>query len=260
VLELYYFHGATCGLKARLTLAEKGVDYTHRAVERAYLASAEYRRLNPNGVVPTLVHDGQVLIESSIIMHYVDDAFDGPALVPDAPMARARMRHWLKRADEEYLPAVGTLSYTVSFREPMMGKSADAIEAYLATIPDAPRRERRRAALTQGLDAPGFAAAIATLDDMLATMEATLADQDWLAGPAYSLADAALTPFLERLDELACQGMWQHTRPQLSAWYDRIRTRPSYQTVLTANPNPERPQHTRTGQAAWPHIAEILSQ
>ena len=60
VLELYYFPTATCGYKARLTLAEKGVEYVHRVLNRdaGDLSTPEYLSLNPNAVVPTLVHNG----------------------------------------------------------------------------------------------------------------------------------------------------------------------------------------------------------
>jgi len=89
MLELYYFPTATCGYKARLALAEKGVDFTARVLDRdaGELLTPEYLKLNPNAVVPTLVHDGAVIIESSIIITYVDDAFSGPALSPSDPLS-----------------------------------------------------------------------------------------------------------------------------------------------------------------------------
>ena len=65
MLQLYYFHGATCGLKVRLALSEKTVEYDHIAVEREFLKSETYRKLNPEGVVPTLIHDGNVILESN---------------------------------------------------------------------------------------------------------------------------------------------------------------------------------------------------
>ena len=55
MLELYYFLGATCGLKARLALSEKKVSYKHNVVDRKFLKTDKYRKLNPNGVVPTLI-------------------------------------------------------------------------------------------------------------------------------------------------------------------------------------------------------------
>ena len=62
-MRLYYFPTATCGYKARLTLAE--VDFTHRVLDRdaGALVTPEYLALNPNAVVPTMVHDGEVIID-----------------------------------------------------------------------------------------------------------------------------------------------------------------------------------------------------
>ena len=101
MLELYYFATATCVYKARLTLAEKGVECAHRVLDRdaGELLTPAYLALNPNAVVPTLVHDGQVVIESSIIMVFIDGAFDGPALQSGHPLEQARCAAWLKKAD-----------------------------------------------------------------------------------------------------------------------------------------------------------------
>ena len=58
MLELYHFHGATRGLKARFAFAVKGADYIERVVERPYLKTPDYLKLNPNGVAPTLIDEG----------------------------------------------------------------------------------------------------------------------------------------------------------------------------------------------------------
>jgi len=260
MLELYYFHGATCGLKARLTLAEKEVEYKHRVVDRPYLRTKAYMSMNPNSVVPTLVHSGTVLIESSIIMNYVDDAFDGPDLKPDLPLNKARMAMWMKKADDVYLPSIGTLTYTVSMRHKLLEKSKTEIEEYLAGIPNEAARERRRLSLEMGFDSPNFAPALFNLDQMLEDMETALARYEWLADENYSLADAAITPFLERLDELSFSGLWEESRPGLSDWWDRIKSRDSYDEVLGNTPNPEREQHTDRGSQAWSRIKEMLTR
>ena len=260
MLELYYFHGATCGLKARLTLAEKDVEYIHKVVDRPYLRTPEYKELNPNAVVPTLLHGNNVLIESSIIMNYVDDAFDGPELKPDLPINRARMAMWLKRADEVYLPSLGTLTYTVSMRHKILEKSEAERQEYLEGIPVLAARERRRLALELGFESPNFSPALFELDRMLDDMEAALGQYEWLANATYSLADAALTPFVERLDELNFADMWEGSRPAVTDWWDRIKTRESYDPVLGAIPNPERPQHTEKGRQARAQIKEMLTR
>ena len=81
-LELYHYAISTCSQKVRLVLAEKGLEFESHTVD--LLAggqhAVDYVKLNPNHVVPTLVHDGRVLIESSLINEYLDEAFPEKAL------------------------------------------------------------------------------------------------------------------------------------------------------------------------------------
>ena len=254
MLELYYFHGATCGLKTRFTMAEKGEDYTPRVLTRGDLKSPEYLKLNPNAEVPTLVHEDAVVVESSIIMRYIDDVADGPALRPSAPLDRVRMGMWMKLADENYLPALSTVTYTIGHRHRIMAEHEDDVDAYLAGIPHPVRRERRRRLLNDGFDSPDFTAALETLDGMLIKMEAELTESAYLADGRYTLADAAITPFVERLREFGLDDMWERGRHDVCDWWDRIRTRGSYDDVLGTTPNPEAPMYAEKAGA----VREIL--
>ena len=108
MLELYNFPPSTCSLKVRICLAEKGLDWVdHRLDSRnnEHL-NPEYLALNPNGVVPTLVHDGVAVIDSSVIMEYLEETFPEPRLSPSGAAARAKMRSWLRFFEEKPTPAV----------------------------------------------------------------------------------------------------------------------------------------------------------
>ncbi len=102
MLELYHAGLTTCSKKARHCLAEKGLDYVSHYVNLRRFENhrPEYLALNPNGVVPTLVHDGTVIIESTFINEYLDEVFPDPPLIPSDPATRARMRGWGKMADD----------------------------------------------------------------------------------------------------------------------------------------------------------------
>ena len=256
MLELYFFHGATCGLKARLAFAEKQLDYDGHAVTRDHLRTEAYRKLNPQGVVPTLIHDGEIILESSVILNYVDDAFDGPPLKIDGPLGTARAWWWMKRADE-CLPYIGTFTYTVSMRPKILEKTPEELEAYIEGIPRPANRARRRAIIEQGYDSPYFPMAAEGLTRMLSDMESALGKNKWLAGGRYSLADTAMSPLVERLHELAFDGMWEN-RPGVADWWERIRARPSYDACLADTPNPEGLQHRAAGEKAWPEVREVL--
>src|SRR5262249_56910219 len=75
-----------------------------------------YLKLNPNGVVPTLVHDGAPIVESSLILYYIDEAFPEPPLMPKAPMPRLRVRMYNKLIDEYVHNACTILTFATAFR------------------------------------------------------------------------------------------------------------------------------------------------
>jgi Glutathione S-transferase, N-terminal domain len=118
MLEVDHNDMSTCAQKVRFALAEKGVRWQSRHLDlraRDHQTS-EYLRLNPNAVVPTIAHDGTVIIESTIINEYIDDAFPGPALRPPDSIGRARMRLWTKQLDEGLNADTGARSTAIAVR------------------------------------------------------------------------------------------------------------------------------------------------
>ena len=253
MLELYHFYGATCGLKARLAVAEKAVPVADRAVDRVYLRTPEYRALNPNGVVPTLVHDGSALTESTVIINYLDDMSPDRPLKPGSALGMARVLWWMKRADE-CLPIIGMLTYTVSMRPKLAALGPEELDAYIQAIPSLATRIRRRTIIQLGYGNPDFEAAIAGLRTMLDDMEQALSEHPWLVGDSYTLADTAMTPLIERLEELTFAAFWSPIRPKLHRWWEQIQARPSYEACVRVTRNPDGPQHRRLGQQGWPEV------
>jgi glutathione S-transferase len=94
MLALYHNALSTCSQKVRLVLAEKGLDYESREVDLIGGAQhdPEYVKLNPKHVVPTLVHDDRVLLESSLIIQYLDDAFPATRFKPHRRYGRKLRR------------------------------------------------------------------------------------------------------------------------------------------------------------------------
>jgi glutathione S-transferase len=95
-LVLYNAAQSTCSQKVRLSLWEKGIAFQEVKLDlfQGDQLTAEYKQLNPNGVVPTLVHNDQVIIDSSVILEYLDDVFPEVALRPESALVRAQMRVW----------------------------------------------------------------------------------------------------------------------------------------------------------------------
>ena len=84
MLELYHHGTSVCAAKVRTVCAEKGLKWTGHYIDilKGEQFAPEYMALNPKAVVPTLVHDGQVIIESAVIDEYLDQAFAAPPLRP----------------------------------------------------------------------------------------------------------------------------------------------------------------------------------
>ena len=137
---LYEHSTSVCVIKVRLTLLEKGIDYEGRFVDlrRGDQFDPAYRKVHPGAVVPALIHDGQTILESSVIQYYLEDAFPEPSLMPADPVARYRVRLLMKTIDDPVHPATGLLTHAIAFRKDY--RTPEAIEARMARIPDPRRR------------------------------------------------------------------------------------------------------------------------
>ncbi len=232
MLELYHNDMSVCAQKARLIVWEKQLQPTLYFLDlrRGDQFAPAYLKLNPNGVVPTLVHDGRAIIESTVIIEYLDDAFPDPPARPGTPWGRAAMRLWTKIPDEGLHAACATISNAIAFRWQYLALGKDELEANLAQTPDPARRERKRQGILHGMDWPAAGDAIRLHDRVLGKMEAALGSWPWLAGAAYSLADAALTPYVVRLDHLQLAWLWDR-RSRVADWYARIQARPNFAAI-----------------------------
>ncbi len=262
MIELYHAAMSTCAQKVRLVLAEKGLDWTghHMNLRARDQHQPDYLKLNPNGVVPTLVDGGRVVIESTVICEYLDGAYPAPPLRPAGARGRARMRLWAKRLDEGLHFATGVISGSIAFRHQHMARPADELEAYIEGIPDPVRRERQRQQVDLGIEAPQFRAALARFESWLTDMERDLAQGPWMAGDSYSLAEVAYTPYVIRIHELNLTPMLDR-RPHISEWYERIQARPNFGPGYGDWADPAYVAlMAEKGSEVWPRVREILKE
>ena len=141
MLELYHNGVSTCSQKVRMILAEKGLDYTSHPVD---LIAGEqhapaYIKLNPNHVVPTLVNDGAVFIESTLINEYLDEAFPEPPMRPAEPAGRHAVRLWIKRFDESIQGAIGVVTFAIGPRRMLLDQPEEVREANINAMNTASR-------------------------------------------------------------------------------------------------------------------------
>lgn len=235
MLKLYDGKTSVCAIKVRLSLFEKGVPFeSHNIDLRAGdQFDPDYLKLNPNAVVPTLVDGDDVVIESSVILQYLEDTRPDPSLLPASAADRARMRIWMKRVDDVVHPSIGNLTHATAYRPAFLALDEDGRTARLAKILDENRRSRFAAVYEKGLDAPIVVGAVKTLDTLIRDMEATLAKSDFLAGGTYSLADCAVTPYANRLFDLGLLGLWAAEAPNVFRWFGAIRERTNFIPAIT---------------------------
>lgn len=187
-------------------------------------------KLNPNGLVPTLVHDGVPIIESTVINEYLDDVFPDVPLRPTNPVERARMRVWNKLADEALGPnMVVTFSGPSNIGKAARGLEKDHIDETLARIPLMERRNViDKIARHGGFTDEDFAAAREKAGFILRRAEQSLETLPFLAGSTYSLADINMIPFLDRYRERVVPDLFTEQEvPRLCEWYERIMARPA---------------------------------
>jgi glutathione S-transferase len=231
MLELYHNRMSTCSGKVRIALAEKRLEWrSHELNLRLGEAQGpEYMKLNPAGVVPTLIDDGEVITESSVIIEYLDEMFPSPPLKPIHALGRARMRGWIVQVDESVHPATGTITWALSTRHVMRDMHSEAaLNAYVAGLNVIDKQFRRRQILDQGVAAPIVSDALRRMDRLAADIEAQLQKTEWLAGDSYTLADIALAPYLTRMEMLGLGPILWGDRPSFTDWYARVAAQHGY--------------------------------
>jgi len=238
-LTLYDAHGSPCARRVRAVLLEKGRTWTTRLVDLTRLEQKHpaYLALNPNGVVPTLVHGERVLYESNVITEYLDDVFPDPPLYPRDPWARAQAKMW--QASE--------LAMAKDFR-PLM--YARVIGPYDRTRPrDDVLADARRATddpahldwVRRVYDGEVVSDAEAghlesLLVQRLDRLEAALLGRDWLVGDAYSIADLSVAPRVQMYPMVQLP-LDPARHPRLCDWLARVDARPAFARSIAVQPD-----------------------
>ena len=232
MLTLYNNAYSTCSQKVRLVLAEKGLAWEDRQIifkDNQHLAP-EYLKLNPNGVVPTLVHDGHVILDSSVIMEYLDDVFPEPAMAPRDAVGKAHLRKWLRYFEEVATPAVRPPSFNQAFLPRFESLSDTDFESAAEARPLRKHFYRRMG--KHGFTDGDLMVAYDGFRQTAQRMETALAAETWLCGgDRPSIADCCVAPLFDRMDDLGLASLWEAC-PRVAAWLARFRARPSWRTTF----------------------------
>jgi glutathione S-transferase len=236
MIVLYDFGNSVCCQKVRITLREKNLDWQAIPVNlfKAEQYDPEYLKLNPKGLVPTLVHEGNAIAESTLICEYIDDVFPAPPLKPDNPADRARMRMWSKFVDEGLFEGITEISFSAMFRERMKNMPEEIRQVRFRNIGDPHRRDRFMSTYELGVQSPFVLHSVGAYERAFKYMEETLAEGGpWLLGEQFTLADINMMPFVARLAYLGLLDVWSEGRPQITTWWQRAQQWPSFKSGLS---------------------------
>ena len=210
--KLYNAPQSTCSQRVRFILNAKKLPFAE--VKLDLLAGdqlkPDYLALNPNGVVPTLDHDGAIVIDSSVIMEYLDEIAPSPVdFTPHDPVKRAKMRTLLHFIDEMPAAAVRVPTFNLAFLPRFATMSEEEFLAFAESKPL--RREFMLAMGRKGFPQKDMDAALARLRRTYERMDAEIEKSGgpWLLGRDISLADISLMPAIVRMADLGRDTDWQ---------------------------------------------------
>jgi glutathione S-transferase len=185
MLELYHAEPVANSMKVLICLKEKKLDFVSHYVNLLRFEQHEpwFVEINPNGQVPVLVHDGEVITESTIINEYLDEVFPEIPLRPADPFLRAQMRIWNKFVDEYFCPALSMIGWHVMVRKIAQSLDKKQLEEMLAKIPLQEQREKWATVAGDSFTEEQLADSRRKLRVSIEKAEAVLGESGWLAGP-----------------------------------------------------------------------------
>ena len=229
-LVLYNAPQSTCSQRVRFVLNAKRLPFEE--VKLDLLAGdqlkPDYLELNPNGVVPTLVHDAGVVIDSSVIVEYLDEVFPDPvSFTPEEPAKRAAMRALMRFIDEMPAAAVRVPTFNLAFLPRFAAMSEEEFVAFAESKPL--RKEFMLKMGRKGFPEKDMNEALDRLGRTLVRMESSIRSSGgpWLQGARPTLADVAVMPAIVRMADLGLGKMWKE-KPLIARWFDAIRAHPAF--------------------------------
>jgi glutathione S-transferase len=257
-VHVLHFVGSSCSQKLRIVLNLKGIPWQSHPID---LPGNENFRpwflgINPRGLVPVLVHDGAVHIESNDIIRYLEQKFPAPKLIPAGH--ENEVAALLKHEDDLHLD-LRTLSFRFVFAPPGPPKPAAALESYAAngsgTVQGLPDRDKQiqiefwQRATNEGFTDERARASAQKFRAEFDALDKTLANSPYLMGGALSVLDVAWFIYAYRLS-LAGYPFARLLHPHVSAWEEKLRARPEFAKEIAGTRTPATPVSRTLEQVA----------
>jgi len=250
-LKYYHAEPVANSLKSMVPLLEKGLAFESMYVDlhKFEQHSAWFVAINPEGQVPVLNHDGNIITHTTVINEYLEDVFPDVPLRPRNPVGAARMRYWNKFVDEHVMNHVSMHGW-----HRMVGIIARKIESgefekLMERIPLPDQRKKWQTARS-GFSEADLANATEKIIYAIDKVDAQLAKTKWLAGDDYTLADINFYSMCGMMVERMFPELEVAKRcPRLIAWRENMGARPAVARALGGEDRTAPGLRTWTGHA-----------
>ncbi|MEX2524785.1 MAG: glutathione S-transferase family protein [Gammaproteobacteria bacterium] len=254
MLELYHWEPNAESAKAMICLKEKGIEFTSRYIDILELEqyTDEFLAVNSAGQVPVLVHDGNILTDSTLITEYIEEAFPEPVLAPRDARGWYETLCWGKYVEYNLDTSVSTLGWHVVMAPKMKQRDQGELGAAVENIPIAERKAAWQAAVSDSQNEEQLENSRRKIGLAINRIEETLSDSDWLMGNDYSIIDIDAFSLVCTLPRLVPDMVNKDKTPRIMDWLDRINNRPAVKETFAMRRVEEDlyapgPEHSRWG-------------
>lgn len=193
-LHLYHGDISNCSMRVRMALSEKNLEWTshHLDLKKKENISDDYFGINPKGLVPTLVDNGVVHVESNEIIDYLDKTYPEPSL--RATENEPEMLEWLQLATSIHVPAVKPYVYATMIQKKVQ-KTAEEEKKYQELQSNKELKEfHSKHAGGKAFGDDDVVRAKQTLEECFSKLDKTLEGRNWIMGEQFTLADISWIP------------------------------------------------------------------
>ena len=238
-MKLYSFGPGANSLKPLLALYEKELEF-----ESVFLNPAKfehhadwYKKLNPNGQVPALEHNGKIVTESTVICEYLEDEFpDQNPLRPADHFERAQMRIWTKWVDEYFCWCVSTIGWHRMVGNMVKPLSDEEFEAMVDKVPIHEQKVKWRRA-REGFPQDLLDEEMRKIGHSVKKLEGRLNESKWLACDQYTLADICNFAIANGMQHGFPEFVNEKDTPAILDWLARINERPAAKKMFANQPS-----------------------
>lgn len=241
MLEVYTWEVNSNSGKPLIFLTEKGVEFEFHYIDITKFEQhqPEYLKLNSQGTVPTVVHDGKIMTESTQALQYLDAALPGPSFTPDDPVARYRMRWWATHG-VGWAASLSVLGWH-AFLGPMVRQMDEKkLEELLERIPNKQRRIAWSTAAKSTFTEEQLQDARDGVAAGVQLMESRLRESPYFAGEDYSIADMVIFANAYSLPLMHDYAASEDISPCFMDWLKRVYLRPAIARAFELGRTPMR--------------------